>query len=245
METKHETEINLVELFFYLRKRIIVIAAVVVFFAIIGFLGTALFSTPEYTASTRIYVLNRADEANVQYTDLQVSAYLLKDYQVLITGKNVTKAVINKLQLNMSPSQLASMISVTAPDNTRILQIGITDTDPQRAALIANTVREEAAVQLKQIMQVNAVTLVYEADVPTAPSSPSAGRNAILAAAIGLVVIVGILTLLHIWDDTIRTEEDAERYLGLSTLGVIPQSADLGTANKGKTSRRFWRNLKK
>lgn len=238
MEKNTELEINLVELFFYLKKRFVIIVAAVLIFAIVGLLGTALFMAPEYTASTRIYVLNRASESNLAYSDFQVSAQLLNDYKVLITGQNVTRRVVDKLQLDMSPGQLSKMISVTAPDNTRVVQISIVDTDPIRAALIANTVREEASAQIKQIMQVDAVTLVYAAEIPTVASSASASRNAILAAAIGLVLAIGVLTVLYIWDDTIRTEEDVERYLGLSTLGAIPISGELGTVKKTRSAKR-------
>lgn len=227
MENKTELEINLVDLFFYLKKRILIIAAAILVCAILGLLGTALFMTPEYTASTRIYMLNRTSENNLVYADFQVSAQMLNDYKVLITGRNVTQKVIDKLDLDMTPGQLSKMITVTAPENTRVVQISIVDTDPTRAALIANTVREEASVQIQQIMAVDAVTLVYEADVPTTPSSASATRNAILAAVVGMVLSIGVLTVLFICDDTIRTEEDVERYLSLSTLGVIPMSSEL------------------
>ena len=122
----------------------------------------------------------------------------------------------------MSPETLADKISVSSPENTRIMQISVTDTNPLRAAEIANAVREESAIQIKEIMEVDSVKLVYAADVPTVPSSPNVARDTLLAAVIGVVLAVVVLSVIHLLDDTIRTEEDVENRLGLNVLGMIP-----------------------
>ena len=118
-----EYAINLLELFCYLKKRVLVIVAAVLVCAVAGFFVTQFFMASQYTASTRMYVLNRSNESNVVSSDFQVSTYVLNDYKVLITGQNVTKEVIEKLDLKMTPAQLAEKIVVTAPANTRVLQI--------------------------------------------------------------------------------------------------------------------------
>lgn len=232
MENQNELEIDLLELFYYLKKKIVIILAAFVACAMVGFIFSQLFITPKYTASTRVYVLNRSNETSVVSSDFALSNYMISDYQVLITGQNVTKEVVSRLGLDMTYQELAEKISVTAPDNTRVLQISVTDTNAQRAASIANTVREVAGSQIKEIMDVDAVNLVYAAEVPEEQSSPNVMKNTVLAAALGLIAAVGILAVIFIMDDTIRTEEDVERYLELSTLGVIPMSSELGTANK-------------
>lgn len=235
---KEEMEIDLLELFRYLKKRAVIIVAVCLVCCVCGFLFTKLFMTPEYTAETRMYVLNRSNENSIVSADFSVSNYMLNDYKVLITGKNVTQEVIDRLGLDMKPAALSGMIQVTAPSDTRVLQISITHTDPRMAADIANCVRQVAAEQIQEIMAVNAVKLVYEADVPPAPSGPNTMRNTALAGILGFVIVAGIYTVLFILDDTIRTEEDVTRYLGLSTLGVIPVTADLGALGASRTDKR-------
>ena len=118
------------------------------------------------------------------------------------------------------------------------MQISISDTDPQLAAEIANTVREVASAQIKQIMDVDAVQMVYEAEVPVEPSGPNAIRNAALAGIMGLVIVVGVFAVVFIMDDTIRTEEDVTRYLGLGTLGVIPVSMEMGTLGANRADKK-------
>ncbi len=229
-QQEKQVEIDLVELFYYLKKRILIIISVVAVCAIVGFLYSSLLVTPQYTAETRMYVLNRSSAAGVVSSDYQISNNILSDYKVLITGKNVTKEVVSQLGLGMSPAALGARIKVTAPEETRVLQISVTDTNPQLAADITNKVCEVAARQMQEIMDVDAVRLIYPADVPNAPSGPNVKQDAVLAALLGLIASVGVLVLIYILDDAIRTEEDVERYLGLSVLGVIPNSDDINTA---------------
>lgn len=227
MENQNEMELDLLELFYYLKRKIWMIVASFVLCGVIGFTVSSFLIAPRYTASTRMYVLNRTNETNVVYADIQISSYLLNDYKVLITGRNVTQEVIRRLNLSQKPERLAAQIDVTSPTNTRVLQINVTDTDAQLAADIANCVREVASEQIQEIMDVDAVKLVYAADVPEKPSSPNVRNNTIIAAAFGLFVSVFFLVVMFMMDDTVRTEEDVQRYLNLGTLGVIPKSSEL------------------
>ena len=93
-------------------------------------------------------------------------------------------------------------------------------------------------MQIKQIMDVDAVQTVYEAEVPQEPSGPNTMKNTALAGILGLVIAVGIYVVIFIMDDTIRTEEDVTRYLGLGTLGVIPVSTEMGTLGANRVDKK-------
>ncbi len=239
---RNETEIrfDLLDILKNLKKKIWYIVAVTVIFAVLGMVVSRFFTPREYTSSTRIYVLSRKSDDTVASSDFQVSNYMINDYKELIKGKNVTSEVIKQLNLNMSSSGLAQKISIYSPQNTRILQINVTDTDPLRAQQIANAVREIASAQLQSIMQVDSVTTIYEANFPQSPSSPNVGKNTLQAGLIGLLLSVGVYLIIYFVDDRIRTEEDVERYLNLSIMGVIPDTAMLAEkgSNKRKTPRK-------
>ena len=228
MEKQNEMEINLIDLFYYLKKRIWIVVAAFVLFAALGAVFTACFMQDEYTARTRMYVLNRSSSGGISSSDYSTSNYMIKDYEVLIKGENVTRKVIEELDLNMSVSSLAGKISVSAINSTRVLQIVVVDNDPQRAADIANCVREISSQQIKEIMAVDAVNLVYEAEAPRGKSGPNTSKNVAVAAMFGVVATLAVLVVIYMLDDTIKTEEDVERYLGLSVLGVIPVSSEMG-----------------
>lgn len=233
METQNKQyEIDLLDLLYYLKKKIWIIVAVFILCAAIGSVYTMFFVDTTYTATTRMYVLNRSSDSYISSSDYSVSSYMINDCEVLLTGQNMTDAVIEKLNLDMSTSELRSMISVEAVDNTRVLQINVVDTNPYRAADIANCIQQVASEQLKSILNVEAVNLVFEAKVPQQKSAPNLTLNTALAAFLGLFLCVGVLVVAYMLDDTIRSEDDVERYLGLSVLGVIPVSNELSYSRR-------------
>lgn len=227
MELLNKTDIRWSELFYFIRKRLWIILVAFVACAIAGFLVGKFLLVPEYTATTRMYVLNREAGGEVAYEDLVIGSQLQKDYDILITGENVTLEVIAHLGLDTTPAELAGKITVTAPENTRVLEIAIVDSDPEQAALIANTVREVASVQLVEIMDIDAVNLIHVATPPANPSSPSPVIYLIIGGLLGMFVSVNVLALCYFLADTIRNEDDVEFYLELSTLAVIPSCPEL------------------
>lgn len=241
MEKKNEIEFDLVELLLFLKKRIWIVALAIVVCAVGGFVGSKLLTKPKYTASAQMWVYRQADE--VSASGMQTATQLRRDCEILIVGENVTEKVIEKLDLNMSPASLSKRIKVTAQENTRVIGVELTDTNPERAALIVNTICRVATDEINGMIggktgsteqKEDVITIVYDAAVPTSPSSRGAKTIAILAAALGGILALGVLVVIFVVDDTIRTEDDVERYLGLSTLAVIPVSAELGVAKKLK-----------
>ena len=234
MENQYETEIDLLDLLYYLGKKIWILVAATLIFAVAGATLTMYVMDEQYTAETRLYVLNRSSGsalgglgAALAVSDFQISDNLLEDYLVLLSGRNITDEVLEILNLDMTREELSKLITVQSINNTRVFKIQVTDTDPQRAANIANCVREVAARQLESIMDVNAVNLVYDAEVPQKKSGPSVTKNTMIAALLGLMAAAGIFVVIYLLDDTIRTEEDVERHLGLSVLGVIPLDKEM------------------
>ena len=236
MVNQKETEMDLLELFHHLKKKIPLLLAACLICAVATFAVTTLLIPQKYTAVTRVYVLNRSEDTAVVSADFSLSDYMINDYKVLITGRNVTKEVISQLNLDMTHRELSKMIQVSAADNTRVLQISVTDTEAQRAAEIANGVRDVAVAQIKAIMDVDAVNLVYAAETPEESASPNVWKNTLVGALVGLLAAAGVYSVIFLLDDTIRTEEDVERYLGISTVGVIPLSRELDSmsGHKGK-----------
>ena len=234
MENQYEMEIDLLDLLYYLSKKIWILIAATVLFAMAGATFTKYVMDEQYTAETRLYVLNRSSSsalsglgAALAVSDFQISDNLLEDYLVLLSGRNITDEVLEILNLDMTRDELSKLITVKSINNTRVFKIQVTDTDPQRAADIANCVREVAGRQLESVMNVNAVNLVYEAEVPQKKSGPSVTKNTMIAALLGLVAAAGVFVVIYLLDDTIRTEEDVQRHLGLSVLGVIPLDKEM------------------
>lgn len=237
MDNQNEIEIDLLDLFHHLKTKFWIILIAVILCGAIGAMFTMNVMEDQYTTETRMYVLNQSSSSAagagaLAYSDFQVADQLLEDYLILMTGRNVVDEVIETLNLNITRDEFNGKVKAKSLNNTRVFQIEVTDTDPQRAADIANCVRDVASRQITEIMNVGAVNLVYEAEVPQKKSGPSMAKNTVLAAAIGAIIAISILTAVYIMDDTIRNEEDVARYLGLSVMGVIPASEELAKMSK-------------
>ena len=234
METQHEAELDLIGLVLHLRKRLWMILLVTAIAALIGYAGSKMFTTPLYNATTQVYVYQQ-DQVNIDYNNLTVASQLRRDCAVIIKGESVTREVVELLDLPISPKQLGKMIKVETEDNTRILKISYTDVDPERATLVVNTVREVAAERTKELMQTDVLRTLFEASLPQAEVNTNVRESTLVAAAVGAVAMTALLVLLFLLDDTIRTEDDVQNHLGLSTLAVIPLSSELNVS-RGKRS---------
>ena len=193
--------------------------------AVFSFLGTYFFIQPTYTSTTRIYVVNQAtDNKNLSAEDLQAGTFLTKDYKEIITSNDVLSEVIKDEKLNMTEAELAKMISVDIPTDTRLISISVKAKTGQDAQVLANKVREVASKKIKNVTKVEDVTTLGEAKLPESPSSPNIKLNVLLGAVLGaFLAVVGVL-VREILDDRVRRPEDVEDVLGMTLLGIIPDT---------------------
>lgn len=217
-----EMEIDLWEIFLVLLGKIPLIIAVGLFTALTAFMCTTFIMTPNYESTTKIYILSRQNSDNVTYSDMQVGTQLTQDYAELIQSRFVLEEVIEQLGLDMDYSTLKEKVSVNTPADTRILSITVTDGNPVAAMRIANAVREASGVHIQNVMDIEAVNVAETANLPTEKSSPNIGKNTMLGGMLGVLIVAAITVIAYLTNDTIKTAEDVERYLGLSTLAIIP-----------------------
>lgn len=229
--TNDEIEIDLREIFFCLLHRFWIIVLVAILCGGIGFAVSEFLIAPTYESTTQIYILNRQNENTVTYSDVQLGTQLTKDYAELIKSRYVLESVIDELQLAtdngpLEYEKLLKKVEVTTPQDTRMLSITVTDTDPMLAMEIANSIREAAALHIKSVMDIEAVNVVDMANLPTDKANPSVFKWTLIGSLIGAFVVMAIVIVVYILDDTIKNSDDVEKYLGLSTLALIPLSAD-------------------
>lgn len=245
MENQKEVEFDLMQMFRYLLRRIWIVLIATVVFAGAGYLYSRHNAVPVYTANCTVFVYqdNSAGKptgtsGTVGYNEILLSMYLTNDCRSLLTSRRVTAPVVEELQLNMSPDSIGEGLTVTGLDDSRILQLSYTDTNPKRAAAVLNKLVDVAAPEIETTLSVTDFKVVDYAEVPVTPGKTNIARDTIMATAIGFVLSVAVLVVLFLLDDTIRNEDDVERFLGLSTLTTIPVSADLSTDGKVSSKRK-------
>lgn len=219
-----EIEINLGEIFAVLLHKIWIIILATVVCGAVAFLYSFFIITPQYESTTKVYILNKQSGSSVTYSDVQLSSTLSKDYEQLVTSRYVIEGVISKLNLDDTYEELAARVSASNTDETRIIAITVTDPDPEQAQKIANAVRDLAAQHITQIMDIEAVNVVDNANLPDSPVSPSVPKWTLIGVAIGMIVSIAVIVIQHLLDDSIKSSEDIEKYLGISTLAVIPMN---------------------
>lgn len=217
-----EVEVDLWEILLVLIGKIPLMIGAGLFTALIAFMYTEFVVTPTYESATSVYVLNRQNNDSVTYSDLQLGTQLTKDYAELIQSRFVLEEVIGQLNLGMQYTQLKKMVDVTSPADTRIIEIRVRDTNPVRAMRIANAIREASSLHIKNVMAIEAINVVETADVSAVKAGTGVKKNTALGGMLGVLAVAVITVLADVMNDTIKTAEDVERYLGLSTLAVIP-----------------------
>ena len=224
MKENKEIGIDVVQLFKVLWKKKIAIILTAIVAAVLAFGVSSFVLTPQYSSTTRIYVVNRNQSENAGLTnqDLQAGTYLVKDYKEIILSQDVLEKVISNLKLEQSGKGLSKKIQVTVPVDTRIVSIVVKDDQPEEASRIANALREVAAEKIIKVTRVSDVTTLEEARPALTPSSPNIRRNTLIAFLAGGVVMVVSVLLLELLDDRVKRPEDVEEVMQVALLGIIP-----------------------
>lgn len=218
-----EIEIDLWEVVLMMWHHLWLIILCAVVAGVIGFCVSKFAITPMYESSTEVFVVDKKEgDASLTYTDLQMGTQLTKDYVQMIKSRTVLDQVIANLELNETYHSLQSRIAVTTPTEGRILEITVTDANPEMAQLIANEVLVAAGEHIKNVTETEAMNVVDYASLPLNPSSPSVKKWTALGFLLGAFLCMGVLLVKFLLDDTIKNSEDVERFLGMSTLAMIP-----------------------
>lgn len=236
MEKQYDDVIDLKAVLLEWKKGWWMIAAAMAAGVVAAVLFSKVVLSPVYQSSSMLYVLSK-ETTLTSLADLQMGTQLTQDYKVLVTSRPVLDAVTEELGLDMTYEELRAGISIDNPTDTRILTITVENQDPLMAKTLVDCISQTASAYIGSIMEMVPPKIVEEGQIPEYPSSPNVRRNAALGGLAGAALVCGALTLLVILNDTIRTEEDVEHYLGLTTLALVPErnSAGKTAAKKGKT----------
>ena len=233
-----EIEIDLGEVFHLVISKLGVIILSGILLGVLSIIGTMLFITPKYESTTKIMVLNKQDNNTLTSADMQASTQLTKDYAELIQSRTVLEGVIAQLNLDMTYKEMLNKVSVETSSDSRIVSISVTDEDPYTASEIANAVRDMAAEHIQSVMDIEAVNVVDTANIPNEKASPSLAKNGVIGGLLGVIIAMAAVIIIYLTNDTIKVEEDVERYLGLSVLGSIPFSEKESRSKKKKSRKR-------
>jgi len=223
-----EDTIELRELLDIMFNRKKMIAIIVVLALLMGVGYTMFLITPIYKSDTTLMVnsskgISAGDiAASFDLGSLNLSQKLVVTYGEIVKSRIVLEQVINRLGLDMSYEGLLRKTTAQQVGSTEILRISVTDTDPERAALIANTIADVFVKEVMRILKVNNVETIDNAIAMPNPVNVRLSLNVAISLILGLMIGVFITFMLDYLDNTIKTPQDVEKYLGIPILGSIP-----------------------
>ncbi|MBR3416542.1 MAG: hypothetical protein IKN36_06760 [Clostridia bacterium] len=214
-------------------RHIWIIALVAVLCAAIAFAYAYFFITPTYQSSTMLYVNNGSLSIGKSFSisDLNASKNLVDTYIVILKSRTTLEAVAERAELNMSYSSLSRKVSAAAVNATEVLRVTVTDTDPERATLIANAIGEVLPERVQTIIGGSKVEVVDSAVIPSSKSAPSFTRYTMIGFVIGLVATLAVIVVIELLDDQVRDESFLTQSFNLPVLASIP---DLNANVSGK-----------
>ena len=230
---KPQDTIDLLELFYVLKKKILLILMAALIGGCVAGVYTQFFMTPVYSSMSSILVLSK-ETTLTSLADLQLGASLTSDYTVLIKSTPVLDQVIENLNLDTTVEELKNQISINNPTDTRILEITVQDTDAAMAKKVVDEIANVSSDYIGDKMEVVPPKVIEVGKIATVRTSPSVKKNIMLGFLLGFVACAGIIVVYAVMDDTIKTEEDIEKYLGVSVLAKVPDRKDYINTKKNK-----------
>lgn len=228
-------ELDIIELLYALKKRIKYVVIAVVVCAVLGLVYSKFLVTPMYKSSTT-FVLSKSTENNVQtesvsneaitQNDITLNSKLVATYSEIIKSKTIAKEVITSLGLDMTIEEFKSNVTVTAKDDTELIEITVANADGKVAADIANSLAEVFREKINEVYKIDNLSIIDVAEEATEPYNIGTVKNIILFALVGCVLSCGVIFLFVYFDDTIKDEKDIEALLNIPVIASIPRLED-------------------
>lgn len=217
-------EIDLVELFYYLRHKLVWLILAVILGGMTAGVISYYLVTPKYEAMAKVYMVSASSDSLINLSDLNLGTSLSADYEEMLRIRPVYEKILEELELDYTYEDFMKLIDISTVGNTRVLQIAVETKDPEESKNIANLLAENAENYLPDLMETSEPNVAEYAILPEEPSSPNIMMNTVIGAIAALVLLCGSFTVKFVMDDTFKSADDIERIFGVMPLTVIPES---------------------
>ncbi|WP_027623946.1 YveK family protein [Clostridium lundense] len=222
---EQEVTLDLKDFFHILMKRIKLIGIITLSCTVISALLSFFVIKPTYEAKTSI-IIGKLQNAKEQLNNNDVMMYqnLIKTYAEIAKSDRVADSALAKLDGKYTRQKLQKMITVTPQQGTQILIIKVENESGEEAAKVMKAISKSFLDECKIVYPTGGnISVIDDAKVPEKPVKPNKTLNVAIAFFIGLMASVGLAFILEYMDNTIKTEDDVEKYLGLPVVGIIPK----------------------
>lgn len=196
------------------------------------YLVTAFLVTPTYESRVSFYVYNTSSTApqpgTINNSDLQAAESLATTYSKILSSNSVLDAVVEDVNPSgakdgLIRKDLAEMIKVSVINDTQLLEVVVSSSDPDFACRIANAFTKVAPIEIVRITKAGGVEVVDRPEVAEEQTSPRKVFDTAIGFIIGVIASALVLIIRMMSDTKLYLPEDVERIPGMVILGQIPE----------------------
>lgn len=226
----------------YLAKRlwhrvwVIILAGILT--AAIGFSIASFVITPTYSSSIMLYVNNSSfslgnTSFSISASEITAAQSLVKTYSEILNNRTTLERVIDKTEVPYTFKELKGMIEATPSNETEIMKVTVTSTNPYEAAKIANGIAEVLPERVSEIIDGSSMEVVDAAIPNLQKVAPSVTKYTAIGFILGVFISVVALTISALMDDTIHDEQYIIQNYDCPILAKIPNLVNSGNTHYG------------
>lgn len=214
-------EIDLKELFDFIKSKIEVVIITTILICTLGCLYILFLQKPMYSAYTTVVLSGNNNNGGVDSNTLGINNTLIETYASVAKSRSVIEKVIKNLKLGTSYESVAGKVSVSAINKTQIIKIAVRDLEPEVAKNIANETAKAFTKRVDEIYKLENIGILDEAIAPTTPYNINIKKTLIISFFMGVVMSLAILFMIFYFDRTIKSTEQIEQKVKLPILGSV------------------------
>lgn len=221
-------QIDIGELLIYLLNRIWIVVLVTALCGVGAYFYAKMTTVPLYRSTAKLFIISKGSSDSLSTSAVSIASKTVGDCMRLVADDTIVDKTIENLGLSISTEDLKAKIKTSTPDadTSLIIEVSVSDEDPQLACDIANELCRVSTTEVRDIMGLNQVNIASAAKPASKPYNLTFMSTAAKFGAVGFVFTCLVLFVIFYFDDKIKTADDVEKYLGLTVLGVIPNTSD-------------------
>ena len=216
-----DSTLDLSKLLHILKKNLWVLIGLPILFLVISAIITFLLMTPKYQATTQILVNPKQTNDNMLQQNVQGTLQQVNTYAEIVTSPRILDKSAKKLDKKYTTEELEEKVNVESSAESQVIKVHVTDKDKGESEKIANTIAKEYRDEMPDIMNVDIVTILSDADNTAEKVSPKSVLNLVVALFLGLIIALLYIFIKELTDTRIKDEQDIEDHLKLPVLGTI------------------------
>ena len=197
-------------------------------------------STPMFRSYLDLFVSTPASAIDVGLlaTGGTFSQERVKSYIQIINAPSTLDPVIKELALNTTAQALGAKISASAPTDTVVIRLSVVDSNPTRAAAIANAVGKQFAITAESLELPTydsaspvKVSVVRPAVPEFGPVSPKRNTNRLLGVTAMALIAYLFFLIKYFLDLTVKNVSDLDGLPLLAAIGFDPEADKIPLIN--------------